>query len=62
NAQLEENLFQALGRFSKPNTILLVKYPKQVLLSSSHSGFKLWKINTFGESQLAYFTYGESQF
>jgi len=59
--QLEERLFSLLEKFSKPGTILLVKYPKQMLLSSSHPGFKLWKINHFGESQLAYFTYGESQ-
>lgn len=61
SAELEQRLFSLLAKFSKPGTILLVKYPKQMLLSSSHSGFKLWKINHFGESQLAYFTYGESQ-
>lgn len=57
---MEKELFQLLLGFAKPGTILLVKYPSEMLISSEHPGFSMWKINHFGESQLAYFTYGES--
>jgi 16S rRNA (guanine966-N2)-methyltransferase len=57
---IEKDLFKHLLNFSKPGTILLVKYPAEMLISSEHPGFSMWKINHFGESQLAYFTYGES--
>jgi len=60
-SELEKNLFAALPAFCHPGTILLVKIPSAVLLSSHHPGFTLWKINHFGESQLAYFTYGKSE-
>lgn len=60
NEAFEKTLFQKLTAFSKRGTILLVKYPSEMLISSEHTGFKLWKINHFGESQLAYFNYGES--
>ena len=59
NAELEKKLFISLPPFAKQGTILLVKYPSEMLISSEHPGFKLWKINHFGESQLAYFNYGE---
>ncbi|NBT58421.1 hypothetical protein EBT16_06520 [bacterium] len=59
-ASMEKDLFAKLLPFSKPGTILLVKYPSEMLISSEHPGFSLWKINHFGESQLAYFIYGES--
>jgi 16S rRNA (guanine966-N2)-methyltransferase len=57
---LETELFKHVLKFSKPGTILLVKYPAGMLISIEHPGFSMWKINHFGESQLAYFTYGES--
>jgi len=57
---IEKELFKHLINFSKPGTILLVKYPAEMLISSVHPGFSMWKINHFGESQLAYFIYGES--
>ena len=56
----EKQLFAALPSFCHPGTILLVKIPSKVLISSHHPGFTLWKINHFGESQLAYFTYGKT--
>lgn len=59
-ASMQKELFTRLVSFSKPGTILLVKTPSGMLISSEHPGFSLWKINHFGESQLAYFTYGES--
>jgi len=58
--KIEKELFAQVLSFSKPGTILLVKYPTEMLISSEHPGFSMWKINHFGESQLAYFTYGES--
>lgn len=60
NDDLEKKLFQSIIPFCHRGTILLVKYPSQMLLSSEHPEFKLWKINQFGESKLAYFSYGES--
>ncbi|MFM8269050.1 MAG: RsmD family RNA methyltransferase, partial [Pseudomonadota bacterium] len=60
NSQMETKLFNLVSHFCKPGTILLVKYPSEMLISSEHPGFSMWKINHFGESQLAYFTYGQS--
>lgn len=57
--EMQKDLFSMLIPFSKPGTILLVKYPSEMLISSEHPGFSLWKINHFGESQLAYFIYGD---
>ena len=58
-SELATRLFLALKDFAHPGTILLVKTPSQMLLSTGDSEFKLWKITQFGEAQLAYFTYGQ---
>jgi len=60
NESYEKKLFAALPERCHPGTILLVKIPSTVLISSHHPGFTLWKITYFGESQLAYFTYDKA--
>lgn len=57
-SELVNRLFFSLKNFAHPGTILLVKTPSQMLISTDDTPFKLWKITQFGEAQLAYFTYG----
>lgn len=60
NLELEKNIFKSVVPFCRVGTILLVKYPSQMLISNDYPGFRLWKLNQFGEATLAYFSYGEA--
>lgn len=54
-----DELLTRLAKVLKMRSILLVKHPERVVLSSPVPKLQLWKSTVFGESAFTYFVYGE---
>jgi len=58
--QFSTRLFASVAHRLASPAIFLVKHPSRVLPSLTFQGFLHWKTTPFGESQLIYFRYGQS--